>query len=404
MVKINPLRGFFYNLGKVGDISKVIAPPWDVIDGEYEKRLMQMSPYNVINLISKDKSPDDVSEKFNEWINQKILIEDSDESFYFLKQSFEVEGERKEREGFFALLTLEEFEKGNIIPHEKIFEKYKMNRYKLIEKCRANFSPVFMLYQDDKFIFEEMIESVEAEVKGNINSEKFSFGKISDKEKIEKIKEIFREKKVIIADGHHRYNAALHFYLDNPYPWAEKVLVFLVNINSPNLVILPTHRYIVENISFLRNRKIVENFFDVSEFTSFEEMKEGMNKYIDRHSFGVYENGKFYLLILKRKDVMEKISKIHSENWAELDTVILHEFILKEIFKTGKGEFLFHSSAEYLLDEYKKRQKGVIFFLNPIKKEQFLKICFAGEVMPHKSTYFYPKVPSGLIIHKFPRG
>ncbi len=402
MVEISSFKGYIFNSKKTGDISKVIAPPWDVIDEKFEEKLQLQSPYNIINLISKNVEPADVSVKFHKWIKEEILIEEKEECFYFVNHKFKVDGEKKERKGFFALLKLEEFEKGNVIPHEKIFEKYKMNRYKLIEKCRANFSPVFMLYRDENFIFEKETEGEKEEITGRINDENFSFGKITDRKKIERIRELFKNKKVIIADGHHRYNAALHFYLDNPYPWAEKVLVFFVNINSPGLVILPTHRYIQKNISFIDKRETLGNFFEFIDVSSFEEMKEKLKENQDNHTFGVYEKGNFFILILKRREVMEKIAEKHSKNWSELDTVILHEFIFTDIFKIKSNEFLFHSSMDYLMDEYRRKKEGVIFFLNPIKKEQFLKICYSGEVMPHKSTYFYPKVPSGLVIYKFP--
>ena len=126
-----------------------------------------------------------------------------------------------------------------------------------------------------------------------------------------------------------------------------------------------------------------------------------MEQFQDKHCFGIYDNGEFFVLILKEKEIIKKIAEKHSENWSELDTVILHEFIFPEIFEIKNNEFFFHISPEYLIKEREKRRKGIIFFLNPIKKEQFLKICFCGEVMPQKSTYFYPKVPSGLVIYKF---
>ncbi len=401
MVEIEPLKGYTYNLEKVGNISNVISPPWDVIDSEYEKKLKLLSPYNVINLISKNENPQEVFQKFNKWIKEKIVIEDESDCFYFMKHTFLVDNKQMERNGVFALLKLETFEKGNIIPHERIFEKYKVNRYKLIEKCRANFSPVFMLYQDNNFIFENEIKKLNGEIKGTINNEIFSFGKIKDKNKIEIIKNIFKDKKLIIADGHHRYNAALHFYLDNPTPSAGKVLVFLVNIESPDLLILPTHRYVIEDISFFKKKQLIEKFFEIQKVPSLFEMIKKMEQFQDSHCFGVYDNGEFFVLILKEKEIIKKIAEKHSENWSELDTVILHEFIFPEIFEIKNNEFFFHISPEYLIKEREKRKKGIIFFLNPIKKEQFLKICFCGEVMPQKSTYFYPKVPSGLVIYKF---
>lgn len=380
MVEFKPFKGYLYNPEKVESISKVIAPPWDLIDEEIEERLILQSEYNIVKIISKNFNPEQAYKRFYEWIEKKILIEDEMENFYFMKTEFEFEGKRYERYGIFGILKLEDFEKGNIIPHERIFKKYTDNRYKLIEKCKANLEPVFMVYSDKEFKIEEILKEEKFFFSGEINKEKFWFGKV----RREKIMEIMKLQKLFIADGHHRYNASLQYYKDNPQEKNNYILVYLTNIESEGVLILPTHRYIPCEVEL----KLNCNIFDLIEVQDKEEMKNLMRGE-GNNIFGVFIDGKFFVLKIK-----EKLDGLNTE--------ILHNFIIKDFLKIKENrEFLYHSSEEYLLKEYEKVGKGIIFFLNPVKKEEFLKICLSGKIMPHKSTYFYPKVPSGLVIYKF---
>jgi len=393
MIEINPFRGFVYNLEKTGDLSSVIAPPWDVITAEDEDLLMSLSEWNVIRLISSKAMPLNVDKLFNDWIKQKVLVQDKEESFYFNRHCFNWMGKSFVRRGIFALLHLEDFNSGNIIPHERVFEKHHKNRYRLIEKCRANFSPVFMLYQDRSNLIEKIIDGSAFVSKGKIDDNNhFDFGRISNSEDITRIKGLLTSCKLIIADGHHRYQAALQFYRDNPDIKNGYVLVFLVNIESPELLILPTHRYIPSDVSFIKNRDIFTKYFEVEKVPSVNVMFENMHQEKSTKSFGVYEKGESYTIRMLGNP---------SSHWQSLETVILHNSILPQILKTDGDEILYHQSADYLLKEYRKKDSGVIFFLEPVDKQQFLNICFSGKVMPQKTTYFYPKVPSGLVIHKF---
>lgn len=404
MVEIKPFRGLRYNPDRVDDISKVIAPPWDVIDDSMELQLRSISPFNVVNLISKNCNPENVKETFEMWLKDGILIEEREESFYFMKHRFKWMGKEFTRKGLFTILRLEDFKTGNVIPHERIFEKYSTNRYRLIEKCRTNFSPVLMLYQDASFTVEKIIEGMPALSTGQIrNGEAFEFGRITDNKNIKIIKEVISQGNLIIADGHHRYNAALKYYKDNPASENSFILVFLVNINSPDVLILPTHRYITSDISFLNRMDLFKKYFSVREVHNLNTMS-GILIEGEENTFGIYERGRFYIIVLKDiNPVKEKLSDRFSNRWKTLNTVILHEFILPYIFNTQPDEVIYHQTPEYLLEEYKKRNTGVIFFLNAVSKKQFLDICLSGELMPQKTTYFYPKVPSGLVIYKFGR-
>ncbi|HOM27271.1 MAG TPA: DUF1015 domain-containing protein [bacterium] len=394
MVEIKPFKGYIYNLDKIGEMSKVISPPWDLINEELEKKLLSLSEFNIVKLISKENNPDDVYETLNNWIENKILIQDDRENFYFLKENFEYDGKNYERKGIFGILKIEDFEKRNIIPHERIFQKYSDNRYKILEKCKSNFCPVFMLYPDKCFQIENIIDEEKNYFTGYINNEKFSFGRIESREKIMKIEEIFKEKVVFIADGHHRYNASLMFYKNNPEERNKYLLVYLANIESDGVIILPTHRYIPSEV----NLNFDKNFVDILKVNDKEEMEKLLGTSKER-KIGMFYNGFFYILKIKNYEKQFK----EEGPYLKLDTFLVDNFLIKNFVDIKENvEFLYHSSKEYLLNEYKKRKNGVIFFLNPVKKDIFIEMCLNGKLMPQKSTYFFPKVPSGLVIYVFP--
>ncbi|MCM8772777.1 MAG: DUF1015 domain-containing protein [Candidatus Omnitrophica bacterium] len=396
MAEIFPFKGYIYNLKKIKDISNVIAPPWDLIDNELEKKLLSLSQWNIVKLIGKENNPEEVKEFFENLIENEILIQDEKENLYFLKTKFRYKGKNYERIGLLCILKIEDFEDGNIIPHEKIFQKYTDNRYKLIEKCKANFCPIFMLYQDKNFEIEKIIEKYKVYSEGRINEENLQFGKIENEEVIEKIKEFFKEKKIFIADGHHRYNASLLFYKNNPKENNRYVLTYITNIESEGVLIFPTHRYIPVDVEI----NFYEKDIEIIEKKNFRDMIKDLEIKNEERKIGMFFNDKFFIL-----DLNDYIKKIKADTiYKELDTFILDNYIIKNFIKIKEEtEFFYHTSEDYLFREYKKRNKGVIFFLNPVEKDLFIKICLNRKIMPPKSTYFYPKVPSGFVIYKFPQ-
>ena len=403
MVEIKPFKAYMYNTEITGDISSVIAPPWDVIDEQQEKKLFSSSRWNVIRLISQKIQPSDADRSFKEWIEKSVLVQNPLDAFYCLKHNFSYNGKNFERKGIFALLKIEDFKSGNIIPHEHVFEKYHTNRYKLIEKCHANFSPVFMLYSDAGKKIEKIIEKSPVLQEGSMNGESLRFGIIDSHQDIKSIIDILTPCNLLIADGHHRYQAAYRFFMDHPDENNRYVLVFLVDLHSQGLVILPTHRYIPYNLSFADNLLSFEQYFSVAKVNGIKEMFEQMDRNKEKHAFGIYEKGSFYVLTLKdEKSILPtEDTEKHSKKWLSLDNVILKNIILDRIFNLGEKEILYSAYPEYLLNEYSKRNEGVIVFVNPVSKETFLQITMNNEKMPHKSTYFYPKVPTGFVIHRF---
>lgn len=402
MVEINPFRAYRYNDSRIKEISDVIAPPWDIIDKSLERHLTESSPFNIINLISKSYTPHNVKENFNKWITDGVLTQDEEDGFYFMKHNFKWMEKNFTRKGFFAILRLEDFKTGKIIPHERIFENYSINRYQLIKTCKANFSPIFMLYQDTSFTVEEIMDKTPLTSIGHTaDKEMFEFGRILNNKDIQSIKGTVSQGNLIIADGHHRYNAALRHYIDHPTSENSFVLVFMVNINSPDVLILPTHRYIPSEVSFTASIDTFRRYFHIREAADLKTISHTLNGE-KSNAFGVYENSRFYIITLKNiNDVKEHIAGNFSDKWITLDTALLHEFVLPYLFDRQPKEIIYHQQPEYLMDEYKKRNSGVIFFLKAVDKQHFIDISFNKELMPQKTTYFYPKVPSGLVIYKF---
>ncbi len=403
MVNIKPFRGYLYNTALTGGISRVIAPPWDIIDDREEAGLLGSSEWNVIRLISQKLDPSQADGVFLKWISGRILVEDSSPAFYFLKHTFSYMGKSYERKGIFGLLQIEDFSRGNIIPHENVFEKNHENRYRLIEKCLANFSPVFMLYQDAKDAIGRIVEKAPVMMEGEMKGDSLEFGRIDSRRDIEEITGVLSPGKLFIADGHHRYQAAFRFYMDNPGDKNSRVLVFLANIESTGLMILPTHRYIAGNVSFAGKKEVFEKYFHVEKSGGLEDMSARMESGRQGHSFGVYEKGDFHVITLKPGDIPFDPAGPgdHSKEWLSLDNVILKNLVIDRILGAGEREVIFNASAQAILDEYSRRNEGVVFFVNPVSKESFLKISMNGEKMPQKSTYFYPKVPTGFVIHRF---
>jgi len=308
MVEISPFRGYRYNPDRVKEIDRVIAPPWDVIDNGMERYLRELSPVNIINLISKNCNPDDVKKKFDEWISNEILISDIEKGFYFVKHHFIWMGQEFTRKGFFTLLRIEDFTTGNVIPHEKIFEKYSTNRYQIIQRCRTNFSPVLMLYQDNSFAVEGIIEQSSVISKCyTVDRELFEFGRIVKSEDINTIKDIVSKGNLIIADGHHRYSAALKYYKDNPSLENSFVLVFLINIDAPEVLILPTHRYLPSSVSFIDKMDVFKKYFYITEVTDVKTIYKIMDRE-ESNALGVYESDRFYAITLRDINDVKKNS------------------------------------------------------------------------------------------------
>jgi len=431
MVQIAPFRGILYNQKKIRDLSKVIAPPYDVITPEEHDRLYRKSPYNFVRLIlSQEPGPyESVARLFESWQAEGIFVRDDKPALYFLSHRFpDNEGKTRERLGFIALAQIEDFSTGAIRPHEKTLAAPKEDRLRLMLACHANLSPIFALYSHPRQTINNALMEQAQGVPPTIEVKEDGGGtcllwRISDPEVVRLAQREMAEQPLLIADGHHRYEAALNyrnrlreergnFSGREPFNY---VMMYFSNMNDDGLVILPTHRLVrsFPSIPFQKLEEELQRHFYLEPYPKTPEgqrwflraLRSGGRK---RHMIGVSfkRDPRYLILRLKSKRIMQRLAKDLSDPLRDLDVSALHLLILAHILGIPpevqvQGEVISYSQdEERVLKAVDKEDYQAAFILNPPKPEEILAVVQRGEKMPQKSTYFYPKLISGLVINK----
>ena len=431
MVRIAPFCGILYNPKKIRDLSKVIAPPYDVISPEEQERLYRKSPYNVVRLIlNQEPDPyESVARMFEGWRAEEILVRDETPALYFLSHRFpDKEGKVRERLGFIALAQLEDFSTGTIRPHEKTLEGPKEDRLRLMLACHANLSPIFALYSHPKQTINNALTEQAQGVSPTIEVKEDGGGtcslwRIADPEIIRLVQREIEEQPLLIADGHHRYEAALNYrnhLRQERGNWQGRetfnfVMMYFASMNDNGLVILPTHRLVrsFAPIPFQKLEEELQKYFYLEPYPKTPEgqrwflraLKSGGKK---RHLIGASfkRDPRYLILRLKNKRFMQRLANNLSGPLRDLDVTTLHLLILEHILgitpeEQTKGDLISYSKdEEKVLKAVDKEDCQAAFILNPPKPDEIMSIAQSGEKMPQKSTYFYPKLISGLVINK----
>ncbi len=412
MANIFPFRGIRYNPSKVS-FADVVTPPYDVISSADQKKLYEKSAYNLVRLEYGYEYADDRSGNnrytraaatFQEWLENEILIQDNKPAYYWYQQQFPWQGDTYTREGLIATLQTEPYEKGNILPHEETLSKPKEDRLKLLEHCKANFSPIFGLYPDA----EGLLEKECFHVKKNTPMIDFTDDEnqshrvwlIDDPRLHQRLEDIFASWFIFLADGHHRYETALLFAQMTGY---DRILIFLFNFYSPSLLILPTHR-VINNLpgtipsrffSKLRDHFTIEQFGPAS--------KSNLPGFID---YLKENNSDNYLIGLCLEDNLYYLKPDNPGVEAKHDVDIFQKLILEKTLRITPEELreggilTYTRSEEEALDLVCNEKAQASFFLNPPSKEMIMASAKEGKRLPQKSTYFYPKLVSGLVLNK----
>jgi uncharacterized protein (DUF1015 family) len=430
MVRIAPFRGVFYNQKKVKDLGKVIAPPYDVISKEEQEKLYKKSPYNFVRL-DLSQEPDAynaVAQLLGEWQAQGVLERDDAPALYFSAHRFKLKsGEQKLRHGFFALTELQDPVTGDIRPHEKTLDAPKEDRLKLMLACHAQLSPIFALYaQPSQAINRMLAVAVEGvapfiEVEQD-NGDELRLWRIIDPALIQKVQREMRNQPLLIADGHHRYEATLNY---RNHMRAERgqgsgqeafnfIMAYFANMNDDNVVILPTHRLVrgYAHKPFLELEEALQAYFYVEQHPKTPEGKTSFLKALKaaarKHRVigaSFKRDPRYLILRLKNKRIMQRLAKDLSAPLLELDVSTLHLLVRTHPRPTPEqqvsGDRMRYSQDEdAMLQALEKEDYQAAFILNASKTDEILTIASGGEKMPQKSTYFYPKLPSGVIVNK----
>jgi uncharacterized protein (DUF1015 family) len=426
MPHIKAFQGYYYNQELVGNLDKVVAPPYDIISSAQREKLYLRSPFNIIRVIlGKEHTGDNqisnkysrAAEYFQNWIKKGILKKDEVPSLYLLKQTFIYNSKSYSRMGLVALMELVDFEEKRVFPHEETLNAPKLDRLKLLEKLRAHFSPIFSFYIDEKQeienIFEELAKQPPLLKMINFDGVKNTLWRIASKSHISKISHILKDKYIFIADGHHRYETALNYR--RLHPGATKnnganfILMYFSNIEQEGLLVLPVYRLIkeIDIVNLQKFRERIEEFFNIQKMPDLNTILKTIETLDNFHRFGVFLNGEFFVLALKSDQETKKIleaslGKNKSDSYKKLDVAVLDEFLIRRILAIDEEKNInFIKDAKEAVNLVEKGQYKIAFFTKPTRLSQIKDVALSGERMPKKSTYFYPKLLSGLIINRF---
>ena len=416
MAKISAFKGWRYNTDNISSIEDVIVPPYDVITPEEQEVYYNKSPYNYIRINLNNSHGKEkyfsAANFLNMWIGSGILVEESKPAIYILSQSFLVKGKKVERVGCICALTLSDLG-DEVLPHEQTIDKHLDDRYNLMESTSANSGQIFMCYDDRKMVLESIHENLKNDPSINAEFDDISYKlwAVTDTKEIDLFIDGLSDKKLVIADGHHRYKTALKYSKNNTTLGSDKVMVTLVNSRNPGMDILPTHRVVKESDMTIETvKENISDHFSFEECNGAEELLSKMEDKKDRKCIlGLYHRASNVGLILEFNSwsELENTMSDKSKNLRELDTNILHTFLLKDVFNidTNNQEDLKYLS--YLrgnkspVEMLQKQKYEFVCFVNPPSLDDVFSIAEGGEVMPQKSTYFFPKVYSGLVTRCF---
>jgi uncharacterized protein (DUF1015 family) len=443
MAHIRPFRALRYDPDQVS-LAQVVTQPYDKITAEMQERYYQASPYNLVRIIlgQRQKADDDSQDSdgqkndgqnvysrasgyFRDWRRKGVLRQDSEPSVYVYSQTFRPPNSpnKVERRGFIALGQIEDYSSGVVFRHEQTLAKPKADRLKLLRATRAHFGQIFMLYEDSGEV--ESLFAPKADPEIEVSDE---YGvihcvwQITNPRVIGTVQAAMKDKKLIIADGHHRYETALAYRNErrgadcqqpaqHDVPASEFVMMTFLNMNSPALCILPTHRVVqglssVEDESF---RKAARVFFDVDDVDSpiGASGATAILREAGRAGTAILAvtANRAFLLHHPDPNASAEIFEGMSIRQQSLDVVQLHKCLLGRVLSLSEESIRNQQNISYVRDaaealsQVRKGRANIAFLMNPCRMEQVRNIAFAGEVMPQKSTDFYPKLLSGLTIY-----
>lgn len=408
---------------KAGDIAKNVCPPYDIISDSGRVKYLNDSPYNIIRLeLPKGENPyDDAGKTLKKWLDDGILAQDEKEGLYIYEEEFEAYDKKYTIRGMICLVKLEEFSAGVVLPHEETLSKAKNDRFNLMSATYCNFSQIYSMYIDDTNEISAKVNEIgnrtpDVEFKSDDGITQRLWVSQNDADN-EYITSRFKDKQLYIADGHHRYETALNFKkkmleegtVVSDADGGNYVMMFLIDIDNPGLVIFPTHRLVRDLENYDENRTVegIKKYFDVEKINGIEKMSETLRNSSDKRTYAYY-TGKDYYYLCRLKDdavVKQKLPE-KSEAYCSLDVTALHTLILEEAFGIDKENMANQKNLTYTRDfdeAIEKVKDGTFqcsFILNSTKIHQIKDVALAGEKMPQKSTYFYPKLITGLVMNK----
>jgi uncharacterized protein (DUF1015 family) len=445
MADIQPFRALRFDPNRIR-LQDVLTQPYDKITPAMQEGYYAASPYNLIAVekgrVSPSDSPENsvytrAAQKLREWIGENILIRESEPSVYIYSQEFLMPGSktRRVRTGFIALVRLQDYGDGIVFRHERTLSAPKADRIELLRQMRAQTGQLFLLYDDPALQIDRWLEDASRATNPLEMTDEYGvmhrMWPVSDPTFIGRIRAAMASQKLIIADGHHRYETALHLRNEfresagkiDPLAAPEFAMATFVNTHSPGLVILPTHRLVsnLANFDFEDFRKDLRPYFDWYAYpfendaaraaAHAEFVKDLASHHHARRAIGVYPSAArgsqaFYLFALRRDTDLESLLPDQTEAQRGLDVVLLHRLMLEKGLGitaeavASEKNITYERELDTALAAVDSSKAQIAFLLNPARIEQVAEIALSGDVLPQKSTDFYPKLLSGMTIYQ----
>jgi uncharacterized protein (DUF1015 family) len=407
MAEIQPLRALHYDLAAAGPLDRLVAPPYDVIDAAQRRALAAKSPFNAVEIDLPEGEPDPyrhAAELLEQWRMQGVVLQDAEPSLWALTQTFTgPDGTTRTRHGFFAKVRLTDYGPGLVRPHERTHPAAKEDRLRLMRATRANLSPIFSLYRDPSGEAWSALEPATASPPwGEVTDEEGTthrLWRVADQAAIARAQEALAGVELLIADGHHRYETARTYAEEIGGEGEHRyVLMTLVSMSDPGLAIFPTHR-LVGGLDEQRWHRLEEALR-----TEFQATENGAE---DLPTFGVLRrtDERARQLRLASPEIADRALAGHSDSYRRLDTAVLEKLVLEDALGFTEDDISHQRGLGYARDLPQARELlasgefDLAFLLRATPVEQVEAIAAAGETMPPKSTYFYPKLLSGLLFN-----
>jgi len=450
MAFIAPFRGVSFNVDKVGSLDEIVTPPYDVISEKSVAAYTKRNPYSMIRLdiiknpggaVDENSRYSDVADLFQQWMDENVLVREKHPALYLYTVQYKhPSGQTLIRKGLVALVGLSEFGEGVIKPHEETFDSVIQDRLRLLDSTKAQFSQVFSLYSDEENRVLNLLDGAkEQKPMGSITDGDgciHSLYRVGDGAVVMQVQKFFMDKALYIADGHHRYTTALAYrrlQKKRNSAFSEKdpanhIMMYLCPIEDAGLSVLPTHRLLhwpgILNMENLRLR--LEPWFEL------EEMQEGTREVLlsevlarmdEKESsdssvttLGIYHPGEDRCFLLTMKPSAKELLKNKALQLQEIDVVILSDVIIHHAMELSrelceeKNLIHYYSDPDKAIDVAVKecntqdKTTPLLFVMNPTLVKQVQQVANENLIMPHKSTYFYPKVMTGLLLHQLVTG
>jgi uncharacterized protein (DUF1015 family) len=439
MAEIRPFRGVRYNQAKLKDLAAVICPPYDIINSQQQEALYQSSQYNFVRIEYNRELPQDNNQdnrytraaaNISNWMKEEVLKQDEAAGFYLHAHTFTCQGKRYLRQDIIAAVKLEEWDKNIIRPHENIIPKAKSDRMSMLYACQGNTSPVLAMYADPQKVIANLIEQQEKDDPIIDCSDPWGDGHkmwaVIAPQAVEKIESEIAKQPLYIADGHHRYDSALTYKREKDAQYKQNssregyhyVMTSLIDFADAGMVILPTHRLVrgICKSALTGLKSNLAAFFDIQDISlksagawqKVDSFLSGLTPQMQKVNLAVYGLAGDAITILTLKNThisADLMPAFHGDLYKKLDVSLVDHIILEKLLGYDKDKedilLAYTHDRQEAISRIQDQEYQLAFLLNPVGPEIIKEIADAGDRMPRKSTYFYPKSPAGLVFYRW---